>query len=99
MRATGWAALLAQDRPADCVAVAYQTPSDPDPVVFAISDAFEMRPPIVKRFRSMELLWSGWTVTFPANAIPAGASLSFWAVDADEPKLYQLPDDASLKRR
>lgn len=99
MRASGWAALVAQDRPADCVAVAYQTQSDPDPVVFAISDTFEMRPAIVKRFRSMELLWSGWTATFPANAIPPGATLSFWAVDADRPKLYQLLDDASLKRR
>lgn len=99
MRASGWAALVAQDRPADCVAVAYQTLSDPDPVVFAISDTFEMRPAIVKRFRSMELLWSGWTATFPANAIPPDATLSFWAVDADRPKLYQLLDDASLKRR
>lgn len=99
MRASGWAALLTQDRPADCVAVAYQTPSDPDPVVFAISDVFEMRPAIVKRFRSMELLWSGWTVTFPSSALPPEATLSFWAVDADRPKLYQLPDDSSLKRR
>ena len=98
IRATGWAALLAHDRPADCVAVAYRTQSDPDPVVFAISDAFEMRPASVKRFRSMELLWSAWTVSFPTNAVPPEATLSFWAVDADEPKLYQLPDDSSLKR-
>lgn len=99
LRATGWAALLTQDRPADCVAVAYQTQSDPDPVVFAISDSFEIRSAIVKRFRSMDLLWSGWTVTFPTSAIPPGATLSFWAVDADEPKLYQLPDDSTLERR
>ena len=99
LRATGWAALLARGRPADCVAVAYQTPSDPDPVIFAISDAFEMRPAVVKRFRSMELLWSGWAVTFPQSALPPGAKLSFWAVDADQPKLYELPDDSSLKQR
>ncbi|HYJ06267.1 MAG TPA: hypothetical protein VEX43_14120 [Chthoniobacterales bacterium] len=99
MRATGWAALLARGRPADCVAVAYQTPSDPEPVIFAISDVFEMRPAMVKRFRSMEFLWSGWAVTFPQSAVPPGAKLSFWAVDADQPKLYELPDDSSLKQR
>ena len=99
LRATGWAALLARGRPADCVAVAYQTPSDPDPIIFAISDVFEMRPAVVKRFRSMELLWSGWAVTFPQSAVPPGAKLSFWAVDADQPKLSQLPDDSSLKQR
>jgi hypothetical protein len=98
-RVTGWAALLARGRPADCVAVAYQTPSDPDPIIFAISDAFEMRPAVVKRFRNMELLWSGWAVTFPQSAVPPGAKLSFWAVDADQPKLYELPDDSFLKQR
>ena len=99
LRLTGWAALLARSRPADCVAVAYQTPSDPDPVIFAISDAFEMRPAVVKRFRSMELLWSGWAVTFPRSAVPPGAKFSLWAVDADQPKLYELPDDSSPKTR
>ena len=97
-RATGWAVLNAKGRPADCVAVAYQTPSDPEWIIFAISDSFEMRPALVKRFRSMDQLWSGWTVTFPTTAIPAGAKLSFWAVDADEPKLYLLNDNASPVR-
>ncbi|MEY2483311.1 MAG: hypothetical protein QOK24_1839 [Verrucomicrobiota bacterium] len=95
-RATGWAVLNAKGRPADCVAVAYQTPSEW--IIFAISDSFEMRPAIVKRFRSMDQLWSGWTATFPTTAIPAGAKLSFWAVDADEPKLYLLNDNASPVR-
>lgn len=99
IRATGWAALLARGRPADCVAIAYQTQSDPDPIIFAISDAFEMRPAVVKRFRSMDQLWSGWAAAFPRSAVPRGAKLSFWAVDADQPKLYELPDDSSLKRR
>lgn len=99
MRATGWAALVAQGRPTDCVAVAYQTQSDPDPIVFAISDSFEMRADMVKRFRSMNYLWSGWTVTFPKSAVPPEAKLSFWAVDADQPKLYELADDSSPKAR
>lgn len=94
-RATGWAVLSAKGRPADCVAVAYQTPSDPGWTIFAISESFEMRPAMVKRFRSMDQLWSGWTAIFPTTAVPAGAKLSFWAVDADEPKLYLLNDNAS----
>lgn len=98
-RATGWAALVSQGRPADCVVAAYQTPSDPNPVVFAISDTFEMRADVVKRYRTMEQLWSGWSMTFPKNAVPPEATLSFWAVDADRPKLYQLPDDSPRKTR
>jgi hypothetical protein len=97
-RATGWAVLSAKGRPADCVALAYQVPPDSEWTIFAISDSFEMRPAIVKRFRSMDQLWSGWTATFPATAIPAGAKLSFWAVDADEPKLYLLNDNTSPVR-
>ncbi|MCA1658359.1 MAG: hypothetical protein LC627_03560, partial [Verrucomicrobiaceae bacterium] len=97
-RATGWAVLSAKGRPADCVALAYQVPPDSEWTIFAISDSFEMRPAIVKRFRSMDQLWSGWTATFPAAAVPTGAKLSFWAVDADEPKLYLLNDTASPVR-
>jgi hypothetical protein len=97
-RATGWAVLSAKGRPADCVALAYQASRDSEWTIFAISDSFEMRPAIVKRFRSMDQLWSGWTATFPTTAIPAGAKLSFWAVDADEPKLYLLNDNTSPAR-
>lgn len=99
LRATGWAALKTQGRPADCVVVAYQTDSDPNPIVFAISDAFEMRADVIKRFRSRDQLWSGWSMTFPKGAVPPGAKLSFWAVDADQPKLYELADDSSRKTR
>jgi hypothetical protein len=93
IRAAGWAVLNRQGRPADGVAVAYQT-SDQGWTLFALSNAFEMRPDIVKRFRTMEQLWSGWTATFPKSAVPAGAKLSFWAVDADAPFLYRLKDPA-----
>lgn len=94
VRARGWAVLDAKGRPPDCVAVAYQVPPDESWTLCAISDSFSMRPEIVQRLRSLELLWSGWSVTLPRSAIPAGASLSFWAVDADEPKLYRLKDES-----
>jgi hypothetical protein len=92
LRATGWGVLDAKGRPADCVAVAYQAPSDNEWTLCAISDSFAMRPEIVKRYRTMEQLWSGWSATFPRTAFPAGAKLSFWAVDADAPRLYRLED-------
>ncbi|MEY2504598.1 MAG: hypothetical protein QOG27_878 [Verrucomicrobiota bacterium] len=94
IRASGWAVLNGQGRPADGVAVAYQTSPDQDWTFFALSNAFEMRPEMVKRFRTMEQLWSGWTATFPKSAVPAGAKLSFWAVDADSACLYRLKDPA-----
>ncbi|HMG04076.1 MAG TPA: hypothetical protein VK581_01365, partial [Chthoniobacterales bacterium] len=94
-RASGWAVLNAKGRPADCVLVAYQDPGLKEWIACAISDSFAMRPEIVKRFRSMDQLWAGWTATFSRSAIPPGAQLSFWAVNADEAKLYRLEDKSS----
>jgi len=99
VRATGWAVLNGQGRPADGVAIAYQTSPDQDWILFALSDSFEMRPDMVKRFRTMEQVWSGWSATFPRSAVPPGARLSFWAVDADQPRLFQLADDSSGEKR
>lgn len=96
LRVSGWAVLPAKGRPADCVAVAYRRGSDGEWILGAISDSFAMRPEIVKRFRTIEQLWSGWSVTFPHASFPAGASLSFWAVDADEPRLYRLRDEVPI---
>jgi hypothetical protein len=96
-RASGWAVLNTKGRPADCVLVAYQDSRNQEWIACAISDSFEMRADTVKRFRSMDQLWAGWTATFSRSAIPPGAKLSFWAVDADEPKLYQLGDESSSK--
>jgi hypothetical protein len=94
LSARGWAVLDGKARPADGVAIAYQTAPDGQWTLCAISDSFSMRPEIVKRFRTMEQLWAGWSATFPRSAFPAGAKLSFWAVDADAPCLYRLKDPA-----
>jgi hypothetical protein len=94
VRVRGWAVLDAKGRPPDCVAVAYQVPPDKEWIVCAISDSFQMRPEIVQRFDSLEQLWSGWSATLPRRAFPEGATLSFWAVDADVPKLYRLNDES-----
>ena len=99
VRASGWAVLDAKGRPPDCVAVAYQTAPDQGWTLCAISDSFAMRPEIVKRLRTMEQLWTGWSATLPRSAFPPDAKLSFWAVDADEPRLYQLKDESSAGTR
>jgi hypothetical protein len=99
VRASGWAVLDAKGRPPDCVAIAYQTASDQGWTLCAISDSFAMRPEIVKRLRTMEQLWTGWSATFSRSAFPPGAKLSFWAVDADEPRLYQLKDESGAGTR
>jgi hypothetical protein len=91
-RASGWAVLNAEGRPADGVVVAYQDPQLQEWIACAISDSFEMRLDVMKRFRSIDQFWAGWTATFSRSAIPAGAKLSFWAVNADEGTLYRLDD-------
>jgi hypothetical protein len=96
-RASGWAVLNTKGRPADCVLVAYQDSRNQEWIACAISDSFEMRGDIVKRFRSMEQLWAGWTATFSRSAAPPGAQFSFWAVNADEAKLYRLEDKSVIR--
>jgi len=86
-------------RPADCVAIAYQTAADQPWTLCAISDSFSMRAEIVKRLGDVEQLWSGWSATFSDATIPPGARLSFWAVDADEPRLYQIKDESAATTR
>jgi hypothetical protein len=98
LRASGWAALDGKGRPADCVAIAWQkTPGD-EWTLFAISDSFGMRADIVKRCGTRKQLWSGWSATFSRSAFPEGGKLSFWAVDADAPRLYRLEDPVNLER-
>lgn len=99
IQARGWAALNAKGRPPDCVAVAYRTTSDGDWTLCALSDSFSMRPEIVKRLRSMDQLWSGWSVTLGRDAFPAEGQLSFWAVDAEEPRLFRLEDESAVSSR
>jgi hypothetical protein len=99
IRAAGWAVLDGKGRPADAVVVAYQTDPSQKWTMCAISDSFAMRPEIVKRLGTVEQLWSGWSATFPETAVPAGAKLSFWAIDADEPRLYRLKDESSSTTR
>ena len=99
VHATGWAVLDGKRRPADSVAIAYQAEPGQGWSVCAISDSFAMRPEIVKRLGTMEQLWSGWSATFPEVSVPAGAKLSFWAIDADEPRLYQLKDQSNSTNR
>jgi hypothetical protein len=90
-RASGWALLKAKGRPADGVLVSYELAGG-EPTLFAISDSIEMRWDIARRSWPNDNLWAGWTVTFPQAAVPPNAKLAFWAIDADESKLYRLPE-------
>lgn len=90
-QASGWALLKVKGRAADCVAVSYQLP-DAEPVLLAISDSREMRWDIARTTWPNDYLWAGWSLTFPAASVPPGATLVFWAVDADEPRLYRLEE-------
>ena len=91
-RASGWALLKAKGRPADCVLVSYELPGG-EPILVALSDSVELRWEIARRLpRPNDNLWAGWSATFPRSAIPPNAKLAFWAVDADEPRLYRLEE-------
>jgi hypothetical protein len=97
--ASGWALLKAKSRQADCIVISYETPGA-EPIVFAISDSIELRWDIARHSWPNDFLWAGWSATFPRSAVPPGAKLAFWAVDADEPRLYRLgeaPDDSAKK--
>ena len=88
-RASGWAALNGKGRPADAVVLAHGGASGKW-VLFALSDVVIRRNDIERLFGTKDQLWTGWFATFPAKAVPPGADISVWAVDADGPTLYRL---------
>ena len=89
-RASGWAALTGEKRPADAVILAHAVPGG-SWTAFAISDAVVKRRDVA-RLLGKDQLWSGWFATFPRAAVPPGAVVSAWAVDVEGPKLYRLRD-------
>jgi hypothetical protein len=89
-RATGWTVLNRKHFPADCVVLAYKIPAR-DWTAFAISDGMFEREDIVRLCGGdRDLLWSGWSATFPRDLVPTGATVSAWALDAADSKLYRL---------
>ena len=93
--ALGWAALPGKGRPADCVVLAYSA-AQSEWIVFALSDAVLARPDVAATLGNREQLWSGWRVVFPREAVPPGAKISAWAVDAKGAKLYRLKEAGNL---
>ena len=86
--AWGWASLPVRKRPADAVVLAYANERG-EWIAFALSDAVLSRPDVAQLLGSNQL-WSGWRTEFAAAALPKGAEISAWAVDAKETKLYRL---------
>jgi hypothetical protein len=93
--AWGWAAFPARNRPADAVVLAFANEHG-DWIAFAHSDAVLERPDVARVLRSSEQLWSGWRVVFRGDALPKGAEISAWAVDAKEAKLYRLKTNGPI---
>lgn len=91
--ASGWALLKAKGRPPDGVVISSESPGAA-PILVALSDSLEMRWDIARNSWPNDHLWAGWRATFPRSAFPPGAKLAFWAVDADGPRLYRLPEAA-----
>ena len=89
LTAWGWAALPGRNRPADAVLLAYADEHG-NWIAFALSDAILNRPDVAKALRNEEQVWSGWRVVIARDAVPNGAEISAWAVDAKEAKLYRL---------
>jgi len=59
-------------------------------IIFALSNAVLSRPDVAETLRQPEKLWSGWRVVFSRDALPKGAKISAWGVDAKCAKLYRL---------
>ena len=91
LTARGWAALKGRGRPADCVVLAYGDERG-EWIVFALSNVVAPRTDVVNALKNPEQLWSEWRVTFRRDAVPKGAKISAWAVDAKGAKLYRLKE-------
>ena len=90
LSASGWAALKTKGRPADCVVLAHSTPDGE--VLFAISDKVEHRGDVARSLGGRDYELSGWRATFARDAVPAGATISAWAVDAKDAKIFRLKE-------
>jgi hypothetical protein len=65
-------------------------------IIFALSDAVVTRPDVVGTIGDRDQLWSGWRVGFSRDAVPAGAKITAWAVDAKGAKLYRLKEAGNV---
>lgn len=81
---TGWAALLAKRRQADCILISDSS------MPIAMANQLEPRPDIVRRFRDARLYWSGWSADLRPIDIPSNRPLSAWAVDLDAARMFEL---------
>jgi hypothetical protein len=93
--AWGWAALPYRGHPADCVVLAYADERG-EWIIFALSNAVSSRSDVAEKLRQPEYLWSGWRVVFSQGALPKGAKISAWAVDAKNAKLYRLKGNETV---
>ncbi len=89
LRASGFAVLQAKGRSADAVVLTYEAPGG-GAIAFALSDAVMNRRDVVRELHDKGKAYSGWSATFSRAAVPEGAKISAWAVDAKIPKLYRL---------
>jgi hypothetical protein len=96
--ARGWAALLRQKRSADCVILAYER-EDRELIAFAMSNTIELRPDVAQQHRHPEWAWAGWRAVFRSDAVPKGATISAWAVDTKQARLYRLAANAEKLQR
>lgn len=95
VRASGWAALPAKSRPADCVVLAYAS-GNRDWVAFAISREILPRRDVALTFgrAADDELWTGWSADFSPESIPAGTTVSAWALDTDRREFFRLHETA-----
>lgn len=89
LTAWGWAAIPNRHRAADAVVLAYANENG-EWIAFAHSDSVFDRADVVSALGSSDFFWSGWRATFDLAALPKGAEISAWAVDAKDGKLYRL---------
>lgn len=85
----GWALLEEHGRPADCIALAHAT-GDGKWKLFRIADAIVPRSDVAAHFNDNAYRHAGWRATFPRNLVPPGATISAWAVDLHQMKLFRL---------
>jgi hypothetical protein len=96
--ASGWAALPGRARPADGVLLAYADAGGAW-IAFMLSDAVLDRPDVARTLGSSAQLWSGWRAIFSPNALPLGAEISAWGIDAKEAKVYRLKSTERMFNR
>ena len=95
-KASGWAMIPKEFRPADAVLLAYDDPTR-GPIAFALTVPTTPRADVVQVLHDYAFGLTGWSCEFERSKVPLGNHrITAWAFDAEKTILYPLSNPKTI---